>query len=253
MVYHILNGDALIDRFVASQFNGDSIIIVRECLIEGNLSGNTLAEFWQNRAEYIANVYHENQENYFKRVVSEYQKVIAAPDHSEFNLWFGYDLFCQANMWFVLSILIDLPINKKIFVVYPSYLKPNDKWKDFGGAEPSDLKECFQNRIPFGDSDLLLAKNLWDSYKNSKLARLQELSRQHSDCFPYLKEVCEAHIERFPENNQKGRPERVIENIIQENTKDFYSVFEEFFKREGVYGFGDSQVKQIYDKVIGQH
>jgi hypothetical protein len=37
---------------------------------------------------------------------------------------------------------------------------------------------------------------------------------------------------------------------MEDGTSGFNAVFTEFFKREGIYGFGDSQLKQLYDKVL---
>jgi hypothetical protein len=249
MIYHILNGDAMIDRFVATGIQGE-MISTRECMIDGSLAGNSLADFYQTRAKFISGAYGEKENDYYTAVVSEFDKLLAADNPSEFNLWFGYDLFCQANMWFVLSLLNRLTIQKKVFAVYPSHLREEDRWNDFGGATPADFITCLQTRIQFGDNDLELANQLWLAYKNNDLDKLEKLSNEHSPCFPYLHEVCRAHIERFPKNNEKGRPEKVIEEIIQSGTTEFYSVFKQFYNREGIYGFGDLQLKVIYDKVL---
>lgn len=249
MVNHILNGDSLIRRFLSTGLAGN-MIVTRECLIDGDLKGNTLPEFYAARAKYIETTYHESEESYYERVVSEYEKIMTAPNHSEFNLWFGYDLFCRANMWFIISLLYDLQIKKEVFVVYPSYLKDDNIWKDFGGATPEDLIACFNKRIRFNDADLVFGENLWVAFKNGDLKNLEKLSKQQSDCFPYLQEVGMAHIERFPKNGKKGRPEKAIEEIIDGTTTDFPSVFSEFSVKEGIYGFGDLQVKQIFDKVM---
>jgi len=40
-----------------------------------------------------------------------------------------------------------------------------------------------------------------------------------------------------------------IEEIIKSGRKDFNSMFHEFFQREGIYGFGDVQVRKMYDKI----
>lgn len=100
MIYNILNGDALAYSFPDAKIEGE-IIVVREGLIDGDLSGNNLDDFWQSRAKYLqltTTEYHNN-------VVKEFEKIMAAPDDSTFNLWFEYDLFCQVNMWFVISII----------------------------------------------------------------------------------------------------------------------------------------------------
>jgi hypothetical protein len=65
-----------------------------------------------------------------------------------------------------------------------------------------------------------------------------------------LDEVCQAHIDRFPEDQSSGRPERLVEELIQTHSTDFNKVFSEFSEREGIYGFGDLQLKTIYDKLM---
>ena len=44
MVYHILNGDSLAYSFPQAKIKGNSIVI-REALIDGELSGRNLPEF----------------------------------------------------------------------------------------------------------------------------------------------------------------------------------------------------------------
>lgn len=175
-----------------------------------------------------------------------------APDGSEFNLWFEYDLFCQVNMWFVMSIINELPIKKKVFAVYTSHLDKNSKqfWNGFGLANSAELRTCYAQRILLTDVDMQLGNDLWSAYKNGELEKLTTLSMNRSLAFPYLPEVVNAHVERFPKDGKKGRPERVIEDITKNISTDFHKVFKEFWSRESIYGFGDTQLKSLYDKVI---
>ncbi len=237
------------DRFLATELAGN-VIVMRECLVEGNLAGDTLPAFYRTRANYLAATYGVTPDSYFDKVVGEFEKLHQAAGPSEFNLWFGYDLFCRANMWFVLALLQELPFSKEIFVVYPAYLTGNDVWQDFGKAGPKELLFCYTQRLQLGEKDLQLANDLWQAYKHGDLAELTRLSRQPSTGFPYLQEVCQAHRERFPSGEEKGRPEKVIERLLAGGKTSFPQVFEAFFKSEGVYGFGDLQVKRIYDKVM---
>src|SRR5688500_7090840 len=117
MIYNILNGDSLAYSFPDTKIEGD-VIVVREGLIDGDLSGDNLHDFWQSRAKLIG----VTESEYHSKVVREFERIRNAPADSEFNLWFEYDLFCQVNMWFVISIINYLPIKKRIFAVYTSYL-----------------------------------------------------------------------------------------------------------------------------------
>lgn len=148
MIYNILNGDSLAYSFPDTKIEGD-IIVVREGLIDGDLSGNDLQDFWHSRAKYMG----LTEAEYHDKVVSEFEELIR------------------------------------------------------------------------------LAKN-------------------QSFAFPYLQEVVKAHIDRFPKDGTNGRPEKVIEDITKNISTDFHKVFIEFWNRESIYGFGDSQLKHLYDKVM---
>jgi len=64
-----------------------------------------------------------------------------------------------------------------------------------------------------------------------------------------------AHLQRFPSetetNKEKlGRPKISLIQIMNElKSEEFAPVFREFSKRESIYGFGDLQVKRLFDEV----
>lgn len=247
MIYHILNGDALAMNFKESTIEGD-IIITREALIEGKLEGENLPDFWQTRADSLG----VSLEEYQAYSVSEFDQIVNAPHDATFNLWFGFDLFCQVNMWFVISLIDELPSARKTYVVYPTFLAEADIWLEFGHAGADDLEASLLTRIKLEPEDVQLAKDLWQAYKKHDLEALTQLSQRQSACFPYLEEVCQAHIDRFPADGQPSRPERVLAEIIAKGETDFHRVFKLFNEKEGVYGFGDSQLKPIYDKLMAR-
>src|SRR4030095_16282237 len=156
MIYNILNGDSLAYSFPDTKIEGE-VMVVREGLIDGDLSGDNLHDFWQSRAKYMGLTADEYQ----NQVVKEFEKIMNAPDNSEFNLWFEYDLFCQVNMWFVISIINNLPIRKKVYAAYTSYLDRTSKqfWNGFGLANSNDLTICFNDRILLNDVELQLGQD----------------------------------------------------------------------------------------------
>ena len=97
-VIHILNGDALREQFPAS-VEGE-LIVARECLVVGDVSGNDLKDFYENRAKDLLKSYGTPISEYFSKVVPEYEKIRKLRVNSTVNLWFEDDLFCQVNLWF---------------------------------------------------------------------------------------------------------------------------------------------------------
>jgi hypothetical protein len=138
--YHVLNGDHLADQLRQTKINQD-FIVCRECLIEGNVNAGNMADFWTMRAKFIADTYNVSTEEYFSKTVSEFEKLNHLPDNSEVCLWFENDLFCQTNMWFVISILANQPA-LKIFRIFPIPENKADPGKDL---ELPVLKK--QNRL----------------------------------------------------------------------------------------------------------
>lgn len=247
MIYNVLNGDALAYSFKDTKIEGETIIC-REALIDGDLSGDSLSDFWHSRARHLG----VSDAEYHTKSVLEFEKILKAPDDSTFNLWFEYDLFCQVNMWFVLSILSSLPIRKKVYAVYTTHVDRTNKhfWNGFGPAISSQLQVCFDTKILLSETDLQLGLNLWTAYKSNNAEELIVLAGKQGPAFPYLQEVIKAHLDRFPKDGSYGRPEKVIEDITRNISTDFNEVFKEFWKRESIYGFGDTQLKGIYDKVM---
>ncbi|MEO1259529.1 MAG: hypothetical protein AAFZ15_12060 [Bacteroidota bacterium] len=98
-----------------------------------------------------------------------------------------------------------------------------------------------------------ICRNAGKPLKINDFAQLKELSFLDLDNFPFLPQVIQAHLERFPIKNKKGKPERIILQIMEElNTVEFGKIFLEFSKRAGIYGFGDLQVKRIFETVNGE-
>lgn len=244
--YHILNGDCLADQLRQTKINQD-FIVCRECLIEGDVYADNITNFWAIRAKFFAGAYKVSTEEYFNKTVSEFEKLNNLPANSEICLWFENDLFCQTNMWFVVSILSNHPAFK-IFRVFPVIENSADTWKGFGIANSEKLAQAYYSKIQFTPDDIELGKNLWTAYQNGDLDKLNKLAKSQSDCFKYLVEVCQAHIDRFPLDESLGRPDKVVKEIIETKSKEFQTVFSEFADREGIYGFADLQIKNIYNR-----
>ena len=59
-----------------------------------------------------------------------------------------------------------------------------------------------------------------------------------------------AHIERISTEENLGRPVQSLIQIMKElETEEFEPVFREFCIRESIYGFGDLQVKRLFDEI----
>lgn len=246
--YHILNGDCLADQLSQTKIN-QNYIVCRECLIDGNLYADNIADFWNVRAHFIAKSYPVSTKDYFIKTVNEFEKLDNLPENSNICLWFENDLFCQANMWFVISYLANYP-TFNIFRVFPIIENKKNTWKGFSIANANKLEKAYRSKVAFTSKDIELGKDLWAAYQKGDFDKLKQLSRIKSDCFAFLEEVCQAHIDRFPMDGTLGRPDKVVKEILDNFSTEFEDVFSEFSNREGIYGFGDLQLKNIYKKQL---
>jgi hypothetical protein len=239
MDVHVLNGDALAENF---PFSGE-VIVCREALVDGPVDANTLDAFFEERAEFISDSFEADKATYFSRVKTEFERLAKIDQESPIHLWFEHDLFCQVNLWFLLNFVREKKMTNPIYFVMP----PTDVqnvWSGFGRMNASDLKICFSKKLRLTEKDILLGSSLWEAYRNNDFHKLEQYCLQQSDAFPMLKDVCKAHMDRFSSNGL-GRPQQKLKSIIDSGTKDFDKIFKEFWKTEGIYGFGDLQVKKM--------
>jgi hypothetical protein len=240
LIFHVLPGDATVSDFENTGLGG-GVVVCREALVDGNVRATSLEEFWKIRSEFIENEHDSDTDSYYRRVASEFEKLLDLAAGTEVNLWFEYELFCQVNMWFCINLLRGA--DAKIFRVAPVTRAKDEIWKGFGRMPVEELRECFAKRIEFVSKDRELGEKLWQAYLNGDHEKLDELGDAKSECFPYLREVCTAAMEK------SFKPEQILEEIKASGVEDFGEIFAKFSDRAGVYGFGDSQVQGLLSRV----
>jgi len=249
---HLLNGDQLAHQLQGASFFQRHVVF-REALIVGPVKSTSLDEFWKIRTEFITSSYGVTSEEYTQKTVSEIERLPALPEGTEICLWFEDDLFCQLNFWFLLSVLADRP-QFRLFRIFPPTSSEENQWTGFGQATLASLEDCYHSRIPLTISDVELGKALWQAYRSQNWHVFKNLACQTSPCFHSLKEVCQAQLDRIPDTDRLGKPERILKEILASGITEFSQLFQEFNRQAGIYGFGDLQVKAILDALLsGKH
>ena len=245
---HLLNGDLL-----ASQLQGASFfeahLVFREALIVGPTPRGGLDEFWKVRTAFITASYGATAEEYAQKTVLEIERLNSLPEDTEICLWFEDDLFCQVNLWFILSLLAEKH-KYRLFRVFPPGSTRANQWKGFGAAAVSSLEEAYRARVPFYPSDVAIGNGLWKAYRSQDWALFKNLSYLVSPCFNSLEEVCQAQLDRLPGSDGLGKPERILHGILSTGKTDFPQLFQEFNRQAGIYGFGDLQVKALIASLL---
>ena len=241
---HILNGDALRAQFPKA-ISGQ-IYVCRECLVDGNVEGEDLDQLFKNRASFLSKNYGGTVEDYFDYVVSEFRAILAI-ENSTINLWFEDDLFCQVNLWFVSFLLHKSNKGNQVYLIRPR----EHTAYGFGGLDESELISIYENRKHLAELDRIA--DLWNMYQRNATDQMLEIAKQLEESLPFVAPAVQAHIDRIPANGNLGRPIETLKAIMEElNTEDFGLIFREFSRREPIYGFGDLQVKRLYEQLLRQ-
>lgn len=249
MIYHILNGDALKEQFPES-ISGEKIV-ARECLVDGDVTGETLQDLFNTRAKFISESYDGYSESdYFDKTVPEFLKIEKLPIGSEINLWFEDDLFCQVNFWFVIFLLAEAGSIDNVSLVRPSA----DIQYGFGGMSSAELTKAYKNRRQIDPTATQILRKFWRLYQSRNYIEMSEIAFQLSEEYDFVRTAVEADMERQPNKEFVGRPKQSLIEIMNElETDDFGTVFRAFNHREAIYGFGDLQVKRLLDEIKNNH
>jgi hypothetical protein len=157
-------------------------------------------------------------------------------------LWFEDDLFCQTNMWFSIYYITRF-VQPQFFRIFPKVDK--EIWIGFGKADKEEIVQLFDQKENFSPQDIQLVNFLWEAYVHNDEEKLKLLSKANSSCLRFLPEVIEAHLARIPNDENPGRPKKLLREIVDSGKKSFYEIFSAFSRKEGIYGYGDSQIKNM--------
>jgi len=242
-IFHILNGDALKSQF-PSGIQGEKII-ARLCLVDGPVEATTEEGLFEIRAVFISENYPGfSKDDYLNNIDEEIRKVERIPENAIINFWFEDDLFCQVNFWFMLFFISKNNLNYQINLVRP---KIHSEYA-FGGMNEEELIQAFENKTIITTQEQKTLGQFWKLYQKNKISKLLTLAENLSPKFPFLIPAIHAHQDRL---SNPGRPKKAIIRIMKElETDKFGPVFKAFCQQESIYGFGDLQVKRLFDEVI---
>ena len=244
-VVHVLNGDALRQRF-PDNISGE-IIVARECLIDGDVTGDSFDQLMENRANFIASYPGCTAKDYLNKSKTEFDKIRFLSEDAHIVLWFEEDLFCQVNLWFVCTLLV---VKKKINC---RLVRPNEGNEySFAHMTNEELNQAYSTAQVLSHDELLFFRDCWLAYQiqNDTFLSTARVPKSLS----FVKAALAAELDRRPDDSGYGKPEREIKRIVealvsQQQEVTFKAVFSEFYKTMGIYSFGDIQVKRLYEEL----
>lgn len=238
---HILPGDALAGSIPEAW--GGRRIIFREALVDGPLSPVPDPAFWTLRARHIARRYGDTEEGYWQKVVYELDQLQNLSPETGVCLWFEDDLFCQLNLWCVVTLLCAVP-HGTVYRVFPAQASPD--WTGFGRSTPQELAGCLARREEIPAESLRHIQALWRAAASEQEDTLRALGRRDNAGLRGLSQIIECRIRlqhvREPGNSLGS----ALRQIAGDHPDSLREACAAFWKSHPQYGLGDLQLINLW-------
>jgi hypothetical protein len=245
-ILHILNGDSTAHNFKQTGLDGD-VLVWREILSQGPLSADiSSSDFWNARSEWICKTFNDTPNHYLESVVTPLEKL--NKPYGVINLWFEFDLHCQANLLGVINMLIkktDLSA-PSIYLICPDKFPGKEIFRGMGELTSEELECLYDNiRVQLGEPDFAIAEQAWKLYVNGDDTALEKWLNETAfwGNLTLLKAALQAHLGRI-RVNESGL------NVIEQKLLDIYNsgiktktgIYSDFWQTEKIFGMGDLEI-----------
>lgn len=255
-ILHVLNGDSTRHSFEETGLEGD-ILVWREIFSQGPLTEDiSSADFWKLREKWLCDTFNESSAEYEKNAVTPLQKL--SEPYDEINLWFEFDLHCQANMLGVMEMLakntnLSPPA---IYLVCPDSFPGKENFKGMGELNGGELEFLYDNiREQLSDEDFTIAGEAWKLYVSGNADRLEKWLNETTfwGSLHCLKPAMEANIKRLRTNeNGLNYIEQMLLDIYNYGYKSKYEIYQRFWDSQAIYGMGDLEIDLYLNSLINK-
>ena len=236
---HLHNGDVVALLARRSDIPGEHIAF-RESLVTGPVTPGD--EWIETRAHALAARYGEDLLRVRTELLEQEQLLDALPSRGEeIVLWFEHDLFCLANLLYLLDRLQKAQLS---LVWCPTPL---------GQFDERELHLRYDSRAAVTPMMIAAARNAWRAYTSPDAGELNALiARDHAD-FPFLREGMTLHASRFPSpENGLGAIEQTILGTLSTGALEFTTLFPQVDSDPPRFGFGDAEVMVTLKAMAGR-
>ena len=242
---HILDGDASAGTLKRTNVPGEKFAW-REAFIEGPTPAGIEADEWRTlRAQHLSDHYSLAFEECQQRLGEQEATLQALGDHDEVVLWFEHDLFCQANLLYLLDWCSRNRIveKTKLTLISIDQFPGIEDFRGLGQLNPEQLASLFDSRHVVTEAELETARLGWRAYSAAQPTELTAVLKNDLSSLPFAKNALELHLARFPSvRNGLGLVENTLMQLLAGGQNKFVDIFVAFGDLQPVYGFGDVQL-----------
>jgi hypothetical protein len=159
----------------------------RDILMEGPAApAPGSPEFWERRTRYVARFLGIDPDAYLGVVRQQADGLRMARNEDEVVLWFDADLFCVANLLFLLDWFATTPAPTLSLVMAGP------------GGLTAGLDEAFARRRRLGSPDLARGAEAWRAFADPDPRAIERWLGPDAASLPVLAPALRAHLRRFP-------------------------------------------------------
>ncbi|HEY4194557.1 MAG TPA: DUF1835 domain-containing protein [Mucilaginibacter sp.] len=257
-ILHVLNGDSTAHSFEHTGLEGD-LLVWREILSQGPLEGDiSSADFWKAREAWIGKTFKDVPEHYQEYVLNPLEKL--SEPYGEINLWFEFDLHCQANLLGVMAMLSDNTdlSPPSVYLICPGDFPGKSDFRGMGELTGEELEYLYDNiRLQLSETDFVIAGEAWRLYTQGDADKIEKWLDINTfwGSLHFLKPAMGAHLQRLRVNeNGLNAIEQKLLDIYNSGIKNKHAIYQAFWQTEQIYGMGDTEIdlylKKLADKQL---
>ena len=248
---HIHNGDSTAGTAREFGLPGQHLAF-REALVEGPTPDNVSDSEWiEVRARFLSEDYGPKLDEARKDLLEQDNALRRFADHEEVILWFEHDLFCQVNLIYLLDWFSSQSLGKtRLSMICIDGFPGIEDFRGLGQLRGDQLASLIETRHQVTEAELRLGTSAWNAFRSSDPSAVTKLLERDTTPLPYIKDALRLHLMRFPSvSNGLGRVENKALEVVAAGTRDFMKVFSRFADSEARYGFGDSQLWDVLERL----
>lgn len=231
MEVNILNGDSL-KNLLKDEYS--NLLVMREALMQGPIDDKDMNDFFEKRAIFISEEYKACTKEEYLAGINEFNKIKEIKKDLNINLWFGKDVFCQVNFWFILNFLKQKIDTNEFFLITPK------ESQDCSFFDKEKRDKAYQKKIHITKKDLIIFCTLWKLFQKKQYSKMQKEIEEIQLKYPFLKETIKA-IENLQNIEKEFKK-------LYKKEKNFGTFFQKICKNYSIYGYGDLQVSFLIEK-----
>lgn len=238
---HILNGEST-EAILSQTAIGGERFSFRDALIAGPAPAVNGSDWRRIRATHLAEAYGVEFEKCEDGFARQQQIFESFDNHEEVTLWFESDLFCQANLLYVLDWCAQRHSATKLSLICIGEFPGRPNFRGLGELTPPELASLFDKRSEITTGQLELAVRAWQAYRSENPREPEQLLQTDTSALTFLHAALSLQLTRFPSaRNGLNKIENTGLELIGQGASRFGDLFSRFVAAEPNYGLGDAQ------------